>query len=432
MAGVQLPSISSYNYSSIKPSALIATMHFVSISQFKFPLRRDRHKRKQPSSPLLLLPTEIHLEIVKHLDVPTIFCLQLVNRYFYQLIPPMHKSELTEDNIAGIRAQLQDKRLCWKCIQFRPLGSFPQLVGSTPAETLAPNGWLGRCKQAWDNKHRTSKQDALMKRYGLLCPSPISYGGGLPVPGSWADNSHERSKLQWENGAKDVQSRQPRGGWVHIGRKRNHLFEYRGTCGWICRGLFPIHIKWIFRCECRRCSPVASESHNICCWCDPTDSRYCLLTPALNERWRGAFYDSYVPQVKDPGRILFRTKFLPYGTETSWVGRRMNTCEKYMDYKEWWGNSESPSSQWWGPRWSFWDGRAKWEADDVPTWEFTLCGVCGQWYTPGPNSRKKRDHERPDDFFKWGFKQCHRYCVPHVSDPGYSENTFWLGPHWRY
>src|SRR5204862_1826616 len=151
----------------------------------------------------------------------------------------------------------------------------------------------------------------------------------------------------------------------------------------------------IFQCECLRCSEVASEAQKTCCWCDPADSRHLLLTSGLWERWRNA---SDTPRVSDPGRILFKTKIFPYGSETSWVGRRKNTCEWDFSYCEGWGG-------------------VNWDGVDLPLWEFSWCGVCGEYYTPGPKSRKKKHHERWDDFFLWGFNKCHRECRRHVSDP---------------
>ena len=155
-----------------------------------------------------------------------------------------------------------------------------------------------------------------------------------------------------------------------------------------------VYQRWVFQCECLRCSEVASEAQNICCWCDAADSRHLLLTSGImRETWRNF---GYTPEVRDPGRILFRTKIFPYGSETSWVGRRKNTCERDFSYIDW-GD--------------------KWDEVDRPSWEFSWCGACGQYYTPGPKSRKKKDHERWDDFFLWGFEKCHRECRRHISDP---------------
>jgi hypothetical protein len=298
-------------------------------------LRRRGRRRKQSSSLLLSLPAEIYLEILRYLDTPSTYCLQLVCRRFYQLIPPIPSYQLTHDIKAAIKEQIRGQKLCRRCTQYRPFGAFPQLVGSTPDEALVPNGlegWFRRVRQAMENKQRIGKQEALLRRYGLIYPvpwriDPYRVEVELPAPGSWGDRSHAQSQLQWSRGAKYIQCRQPHGAWVRKSPNDSHLFEYRGFCGWVCQGPVLGSWRWIFRCECLRCLPVAKEGYNTCCWCDPADSRYHVLTPLA--------WESHLAHTEDPGRILFRTKVRPYGKETSWVGRRRNTYGRYLDQGLW-------------------------------------------------------------------------------------------------
>jgi hypothetical protein len=108
-----------------------------------------------------------------------------------------------------------------KVLEVSPICAFPQLVDSKPEETVLPNrlkGWLEKVMQAIENKQRIGEREAQMERYGLIHPSPDP-SCEIPKPGSWADESYERAELLWSNGAKHIQSRLPRGGWVHINRR---------------------------------------------------------------------------------------------------------------------------------------------------------------------------------------------------------------------
>lgn len=403
-------SYSSRNHFDLKASSEVAVIYSLSILALDMPLRRRDlrgRQREQLSASLLPLPTEIHLIILKYLDIPSTFCLQLASRRFYLTLPPIPNCQLTDDIKTAIKRQISHK-LCIKCMKSRPVGAFPQLVDTMPEEAVLPNGlkgWFDKVRQARENKQRIGKQDALMKHYGLVYPS-LDPSCELPEPGRWSAN--ERAELRWSNGAKHIQSRLPRGGWVGILQKGYHLFEYRGFCGWVCQGHTPVHTQWIFRCECRRCSAVANEGQSICCWCDPADSRYPLLTPGQHERWGGK---TYYPLVKDPGRILFRTKVFPYGRETSWVGRRMNTCQRHYTF------DKSREYQAWLRR-EEWRESRKWEEWDLPSWDFIWCDVCGG-YTPPPQLPKRRIWNR-NKYKSWeGVSKVWGpgRCVPYVSEP---------------
>lgn len=345
----------------LKTSSALSITHFLALYVLDMPLRQalstvaSGSKSMLPQPPFLHLPTEIYLEILEYLDIPSIFSLRLASRRLYGLLHPIDTSQLTQQLQLAIKAQVFRLKLCQKCMKYRPAGAFPHLVDLAPEKSSLPNGLKGlfeTVRRARENRKRISKQSALMKCYGLIHPSPSPWSFG-PYTGRY-----KQIQLRLSEGAKHIRRRLPQGGWLQKPEGEWGLFEYRGFCGWTSEGPGPLYRRWTFRCECLRCSAVASEAQHICCWCDPADSRYHLITASHEERWqvisRGATPTS------DPGRILFMTKDFPYGSETSWVGRRKT---------------------------SLYATRDKWEEYDLPSWNFSWCGVCGPDYNLGPKSR---------------------------------------------
>jgi hypothetical protein len=153
--------------------------------------------------------------------------------------------------------------------------------------------------------------------------------------------------------------------------------------------------KWIFHCECLRCSPILSDAHKICFFCDPNDSRYILIQSTAHER--------NLPDRSIPGRIRLKERKYPYGKETSWVGRRRNTCKRDLNYHTPTGTFRMPVNIW--------------EPADMPSWSWSWCGVCSPYYTPGPKGRRKKDHEGWNDPALWGLDKCRRVCSPHRLNP---------------
>lgn len=357
-----------------------------------------------PPKPFLRLPSEIHREILKYLDIPSTICLSFVNRHLYELIAPIcNGQQLPEDIKAAVRRQIHGYKSCSRCMRDRPVAAFPHLIDSTPKVSMQPSGikgWFEVVRSAVANRKRLGGQETLMKRYGLVYPT-TNPQYPLPTPGPWADEPLSRRHNLHPGGAKHIRRRLPKVGWVMIHRKSesNLLFEYRGFCGWTCQGPAPVHYQWIFQCECLRCSASASEAQDICCWCDPEDSRFPLLNLSHHElgvlKWRRSRDAPHGEdeEQEDPARILFKTKVFPYGSETFWVGRRAYTCTRHqtMEWEEW----------------------------NLPSWYFTWVGVDGEYYTPGPKVRKGERHERWDDVFMWGFNKCWRQRAPHRFDRDY-------------
>ena len=178
------------------------------------------------------------------------------------------------------------------------------------------------------------------------------------------------------------------------------MLEYRGFCGWTYQGTGLTSRRWTFRCECGRCSMEASEVHNKCCWCDPTDSRHVLLTASRHEKAPCHHcWDQFLS--RDQGKILFKTTDLPYGSETSWVGRRKNTCMKVLHRRG-----------------------MEWQEGELPSWQFRWCGICSIYYAPGRRSRKKSVSTHSDDPFLWGRTEyCRRECVRHALDPKWGDGV---------
>ena len=107
-----------------------------------------------PRQTFLDLPAEIHLQILKYLDIPSTFCLRLANRHMYQLISPIPKPQLADHVKTAIRQQLYEK-MCTCCRFYRAPGAFPHLIGSSPDKAISQDGlkgWLKRVKQARENK----------------------------------------------------------------------------------------------------------------------------------------------------------------------------------------------------------------------------------------------------------------------------------------
>jgi hypothetical protein len=308
--------------------------------------------------------------------------------------------------------------LCIRCGVYRAPGAFPHLVGSSPGKSMLRGGfkrWRKRVRQARESKQRTNRQKSLMKRYGLTHPSPntdhvIRYQElrarnpeltALPGDWAWVEPLRFNPGDRYQQGAKPIRRRLPRGGWV-----QGHLFEYRGFCGWTYRGSGVFGRPWIFQCECLRCSAEVSEDQNICCWCASHDSRYPLLTSAHNEKrpsnapdWQGE---------REPGKILFRTTGLN-GNETSWVGRRKNTCANVRP--------DRPTV------WEAENGKLKnifylptvfWSEGQLPSWHFSWCGRCYVGYVPRkgvsyPRYKSIRDSKRNNSFYR--DKRCHQHAL---------------------
>src|SRR5215471_991295 len=115
--------------------------------------------RRQQIS-LLDLPDEIHLEILKHLDPASAFCLGHVSRRFYSLIHPLLGYHLTVADIkAGIRKRHGDKWCRW-CRKRLPRAAFPHLIGSTPEKAMLTRGlkgWCEKVRQSRENRQRIGK-----------------------------------------------------------------------------------------------------------------------------------------------------------------------------------------------------------------------------------------------------------------------------------
>lgn len=339
----------------------------------------------------LSLPTEIYLHIIEYLDVPSEICLRLACRHLYLALPPVPDVSDTGVKL-GIRNQILERKTCVKCNIAHCAAAFPQLIDTGPnlKRKQQAVAWAASTIDATRNISRISYRKAMMRLHGLVyaCPAPKQ----LPLPGAWPDNSNRR--LEWSTTRGEyVKYRLPRGGWVHTHRNNHtvHLFEYRGFCGWVYQGQ-----KWSFHCECLRCSPVASDAHGICMFCDPNDSRYIMH--------RQLAHELYLQNQPSMGKIKLKVTEYSYGKETSWVGRRKNTCMRDLSY----------------PVQSYQDKvstNITWEPADMPSWSWSWCGVCSPYYTPGPNSRKKKSHEGWNDPALWGIDQCRRRCVPHRLNP---------------
>lgn len=358
--------------------------------------RQDIQKIKKTS--FLSLPTEIYLEILEYLDVPSEICLRLACRHLYFALPTIPKV-----NLYGVKSDISDqvhgRKTCLKCNKVYISAAFPQLVDTPPDLQRTPDvsTWLTNTIYATRNITRIGCRKAMMKIHGLVHASPAP--NQLPEASAWADNSSKRLKWSTTHG-EYVKCRLPRGGWVHIHRNHGsaHLFEYRGFCGWVYQGwpFFRNGQKWIFHCECLRCSPTFGDANKICCLCDPNDSRHILTNPTAHER---GFPDRW-----GPGRICLEETKYPYGKETLWVGRRRNTCMRGLNHLAFIHRSRIPDTD-------------PWEPEDRPSWSWSWCGVCSPYYTPGPNSRKKKDHEGWNDPALWGLDQCRRICSPHRLNP---------------
>lgn len=361
------------------------------------------HRRRQSiqKTTLLSLPTEIYLEILEYLDVASEICLRLACRRLYLALPSIPNVKLN-----GIKSdicnQIFGRKACLKCNIVFGSAAFPQWVDTPPDLQRIPHVTRRHSmERAVQNAKRIGLYKARMKLHGLVYASPAPKK--LPVASSWPDNSNKRLKWSTTRG-KYIQCRLPRGGWVHVYRngKSAHLFEYRGFCGWVYQGFIPFgrnRPKWIFHCECLRCSPILTDAHKICFFCDPNDSRYILNTETAFERNL-----SNASGVR-PGRICLSTSRYCYGEETSWVGRRKNTCMRDTKYH---GRIFPFQKKF---------NNDLWLPYEMPSWEWSWCGACSSYYTPGPNSRKKKDHEGWNDPALWGIDQCRRRCTPHRLNP---------------
>ncbi len=279
-------------------------MHSLLFNIFLSGHRQQKISAQSTSRTFLDLSTEIYLEVLKYLDIPSKFFLMLSTKHFYSLLYPTIKKHL-------------GKKLCGECKRYRQHGAFPQLINLTPEKALLTNGfkrWFESFRQVRENRQRIDKRKELMIYYELTHLSPPS---------------HSQESLQ---SAKHIQRTLPWGGWVSS--QSSYLFEYWGFCGWTWHGTSMVVGQWIFQCECLRCSTDVSEAQNRCCWCDPDDSRHLLLTLFWHETWFSDWLS-----VRDLARILFMTRVFPYGSETCWVGRRKNSC----DQNEKWEESELPS-----------------------------------------------------------------------------------------
>jgi hypothetical protein len=73
-------------------------------------------------SPLLELPTELHMEMIRYLDFPASWLLRLSSKYFYEIVPapigPWDKTDMTT-LLSGLRMSVPDHlKCCDQCLKY--------------------------------------------------------------------------------------------------------------------------------------------------------------------------------------------------------------------------------------------------------------------------------------------------------------------------